>query len=254
MDLERTSNHHAALTRNLPLRPLNDASDFTRHAPFTRHDPMWLPDVHLRRAEEAIGAVGRERIPSNEQTTPAFHPYGLVGARKYQKARTRQIIQQGQHAQQQHDQQQIAAMRQRPQYLETYWKRPHEQPSPQATQPEGDMNTIAPQQMRQQANQQTQQQAMQQAKLHFQNQAQQARQHALQPPPTTPHESSQPMQRYPIKKTDGPRLKVLGSSERLRLVCETVSRDETAAENVKNTSKVQFAMEPHMRNVRVSKD
>jgi hypothetical protein len=65
-------NHHAALTRNLPLRPLNDASHFTRH------DPMRLPDVHMRRADSAIGAVGRKRVPiSEQQTMPVWNTSGI---------------------------------------------------------------------------------------------------------------------------------------------------------------------------------
>jgi hypothetical protein len=55
MELERTGNHHAALTRNVPLGPVNDVSHFARH------DPMRLPDAHLRRNDMTVGAVTAER-------------------------------------------------------------------------------------------------------------------------------------------------------------------------------------------------
>jgi hypothetical protein len=50
-----TGNHHAALTRNLSLGPLNDAYHTTRH------DPMRLPDAHLQQANATAGAVRQER-------------------------------------------------------------------------------------------------------------------------------------------------------------------------------------------------
>ena len=50
--LERISNHQAALTRNFPLGPTSDASHLERY------DPMRLPDMHLRRADGATGAIG----------------------------------------------------------------------------------------------------------------------------------------------------------------------------------------------------
>jgi hypothetical protein len=55
MELARAGNHHAALTRNLSLGPLNDAY----HS--TRHDPMRLPDAHLQQASATVGAVSQER-------------------------------------------------------------------------------------------------------------------------------------------------------------------------------------------------
>jgi hypothetical protein len=55
MELERTGNHHAALTRNVPLDSVNDVSYFARH------DPMRLPDAHLRRNDMTVGAVTAER-------------------------------------------------------------------------------------------------------------------------------------------------------------------------------------------------
>jgi hypothetical protein len=53
--MERTGNHHAALTRNLSLNPLNDAYYSTRH------DPRPLPDAHSWQANATVGAVSRER-------------------------------------------------------------------------------------------------------------------------------------------------------------------------------------------------
>ncbi|KAM0699077.1 hypothetical protein Q7P36_001123 [Cladosporium allicinum] len=55
MERVTSRNHHAVLMRNLPGRPLNDAF----HS--TRHDPMRLPDVHLRRAESKVEASSQER-------------------------------------------------------------------------------------------------------------------------------------------------------------------------------------------------
>ena len=65
MDLDRTSNHHAALTRNLSLGPLSDSFRYARH------DPMRLPDVHLidRSMENSaskhhdVEYIGREGRP-----------------------------------------------------------------------------------------------------------------------------------------------------------------------------------------------
>ena len=59
MEPERTGNHHTALTRDLPLGPMGD----NKH--FIRHDPMRLPDVHLRRAEANVRAVSQERERHN---------------------------------------------------------------------------------------------------------------------------------------------------------------------------------------------
>jgi hypothetical protein len=385
-------NHHAALTRNLPLRPLNDASDVTRHDPFIRHDPTRLPDVHLRRVNGATGAVGRERMSSNEQQTmPLFDsspwtnfeipqsspftpavreretihrssdndgsgvekmkgaypdiPRGLQmsdGVTPGWPGNVRQARQQ-QQAQEQPNQQQRALMQQSYAKLRIHQQQrqkksqpvllpqrqllsrkvaAHQQTQPQQQQqqlqqqanagnpammaqlqqqqhimhqrmiqqaaemgiPPQQIQQMNPQQVQQllparqnqqalqnnqqqinavpsrqmqlrqlqaaQVQQDQQQQALMQQQQQQQQQAQQTQQHALQPTPITPHKS-QPMQRYPTIETNGPRSKVPGSSERLWLFCETVSRDETAAEDGRNTSKVKFAMEPHIRNAQV---
>jgi hypothetical protein len=77
MELERTSVHHAALTRDVPLGPMNDVSDFARH------DPMRLPDMHLRQAGAAVatGTQERQRLDSGERgldepETRKFHANG----------------------------------------------------------------------------------------------------------------------------------------------------------------------------------
>jgi hypothetical protein len=62
------------------------------------------------------------------------------------------------------------------------------------------------------------------------------------------------MPQPPHIETDGPRSRFSGPVERLWVVCQTVSRDETAAEDVRNTSAVKSAMEPHMRNTQVSRN
>jgi hypothetical protein len=55
MVFERTGNHHAALTRHVPLGPINDVSRFARR------DPMRLPDLHLRQAVATAGTGSQER-------------------------------------------------------------------------------------------------------------------------------------------------------------------------------------------------
>jgi hypothetical protein len=339
--------HHAALTRNLPLRPLNDASDFTRH------DPTRLPDVHLRRAEGATGSVGRERIYSNEQRTmPAFDlsqwnkvfgypessPFTPVareretinrssdndgsGVEKMKRATpvdeehlleggprgypsmsdprwnrddrgnkfapslSRLLSQQGVDArgysdipqlnegvtpgwpgrvrqarqQQQREQQQQSSM-QRQQVQQAEQQRAmqhHQHPGypgmqssiPSRIPPPGQPGMLPPlhtgmSYRRSQQVAQSQEQAQQQAP--------QTQQHALQNRPVTSH-STLPRQHLNSQiETNSPRLEVSGSGERLWLVCQTVSRDETAAEDVKNTFKVKFAMEPHTRSAQVNK-
>lgn len=62
MKPERTGVHHAALTRDLPLLPVDDASHLGRH------DPIRLPDVHLRRADPTVGPPSQERERHNSSS------------------------------------------------------------------------------------------------------------------------------------------------------------------------------------------
>jgi len=99
MDLDRTSNHHAALTRNLPLGPLSDSFRYARH------DPMRLPDIHLidRSMENSaskhhdVEYIGREGRPpvvvrweSRKRGAPLSEEQRLHAERLMKESRTTQ--------------------------------------------------------------------------------------------------------------------------------------------------------------------
>jgi hypothetical protein len=96
-----------------------------------------LPMIHLPSEDLRPGSYGNVIRPRQEITGPAYQD-------RTQTSSATEILAQASHAAEFNKQ--LGATRQhRSQYLENYWKRPHEQPSPQGTQPEGDLTTVAPQ-------------------------------------------------------------------------------------------------------------
>jgi hypothetical protein len=100
-----------------------------------------LPMIHLPSEDLGRASYGNVIRPRQEIAGPPYQD-------RTQSSSAAEILTQASHAAEYNKQ--LGATRQhRSQYLDNYWKRPHEQPSPQATQPEGDMNTIAPQHLQQ---------------------------------------------------------------------------------------------------------
>ena len=100
-----------------------------------------LPMIHLPSEDLGRASYGSVMRPRQEIAGPPYQD-------RTQSSSAAEILTQASHAAEYNKQ--LGATRQhRSQYLDNYWKRPHEQPSPQVTQPEGDMNTIAPQHLQQ---------------------------------------------------------------------------------------------------------
>lgn len=96
-----------------------------------------LPMIHLASEDLRPGSYGNVIRPRQEIAGPPYQD-------RTQTSGANEILTQASHAAEYNKQ--LGAQRQhRSQYLDNYWKRPHEQPSPPATQPEADLNTIAPQ-------------------------------------------------------------------------------------------------------------
>lgn len=96
-----------------------------------------LPMIHLPSEDLRPSNYGNVIRPRQEIAGPPYQD-------RTQSSSATEILTQASHAAEYNKQ--LGATRQhRSQYLDNYWKRPHEQPSPQATQPEGDMTTVAPQ-------------------------------------------------------------------------------------------------------------
>ena len=96
-----------------------------------------LPMIHLPSEDLRPGSYGNVIRPRQEIAGPAYQD-------RTQTSSATEILAQASHAAEYNKQ--LGATRQhRSQYLENYWKRPHEQPVTQATQPEADMTTVAPQ-------------------------------------------------------------------------------------------------------------
>jgi hypothetical protein len=310
--MERTANHHAALARDLSLSPLNDAYHFTRH------DPMRLPDAHLRRTGAKAGAIrerynhttraldeprlfgGNEssgledrlpRLPrfvltppskplhvedDDRPVDPAFFDSALPPDPRYvyqyqerdavkrssdnertgveSPRRSRRVAED----RTERDWQGASAgTRRHSDTLTSYspqerpsngratpttssLKRPDGAPTGYVRQGNYYVPIVATQKEQARARQQLQhEQQLQQA-------ARYERVRRMQ------NQSGMHMGQLSPIETNDPRSRSSGSGEHLWPVCRTVSRDETATEDVKNTSRVKFAMEPHIRNTKMS--
>lgn len=96
-----------------------------------------LPMIHLPSEDLRPGSYGNVIRPRQEIAGPPYQD-------RTQSSSANEILTQASHAAEYNKQ--LGAQRQhRSQYLDNYWKRPHEQPSPQTTQAEADINTVAPQ-------------------------------------------------------------------------------------------------------------
>lgn len=96
-----------------------------------------LPMIHLPAEDLRPGSYGNVIRPRQEIAGPPYQD-------RTQSSSATEILSQASHAAEYNKQ--LGATRQhRSQYLDNYWKRPHEQPASQVTQPEGDMTTVAPQ-------------------------------------------------------------------------------------------------------------
>jgi hypothetical protein len=218
MELERTSNHHAALTRDLPLGPKNGVSNFARH------DPMRLPDVHLPRPDATVktGSQGRERRV-HDAATREYSERRWGGARQYQEPTRRPFRERAPEIQ-------VASEpleEEEPPKADGwgFWGKSLKRKSEKATPPTpagNDHIRIRPE-----------------SSFKFRT----ALQGDIAGFPSSDNTLNSEHSKMRSASLSRPR--------RFELVCQTVSRDETSSEDAKIWSFVKTAMEPHARKAQV---
>jgi hypothetical protein len=241
MELERTANHHTSLTRDLPLGPVDDSTLFARH------DPMRLPDAHLRRADATVGAVSQERNLFDRSKNNDGH------SEWYQRSKSRRAVVP------QHNTKAPERVRQEEEILfnedtsrrtglSLTKSKPYPMPSVPAVSPTVEVAEDSSLDEASSWDELSGSEDEVSERVHPRRYARPA----LRAPGQILPAVSPTVEDYTSDETweDNKRRGNPGTASRktsLVLVCETVSRDGTSSENAKISSLVKMAMEPHVR-------